>query len=188
MTDRPLSQLLQDVELPGHVALAQHWLDLYARHGRIPRLADIDPTQFPKALADVWMVDAESDGRFRVRLTGQTLVTWYGRSPKGLYYEELFGPEILPVVVAQANRVLHGRSIGLHQMNTTVPDWSIPASFRRLAMPLADGEGRLRHMIGATLFSNDSHHEASHGKGGIATQMQHELWYAIPAQGSGPEG
>lgn len=180
MTDLPLTQLLHDAVLPGHAALARHWLDLHGRLGRIPRLAEIDATRFPAALADAWIVDAESDGRYRIRLAGQTLVSWYGRSPKGLYYEEIFRPQILPVVTAQAQRVLQGRCIGLHWMNTTVPDWSIPASFTRLAMPLADAEGKLRHMIGATFFNTT----ADHGKGGIATQAEREYWYAIPADDS----
>lgn len=176
--DRPLNALLSDLRLPGHLQLAEHWLELYQNHGhRVPSLSTLDPIRFPKALADSWIVDAEDGDRFRIRLSGETLVSWYGFNPKGRYYEELFAPAILPVVTEQSRRVVADPAICYHRMHTTIPDWTVPAFFERLALPLADAEGRVRHLVGATLFLG----EADHGKGGKAAVVDADYWYAVSA-------
>lgn len=43
----------------------------------------------------------------------------------------------------------------------------------RFAKMLADAEGRVRHILGATLF----HGRADHGKGGIAAFIDTDFWY-----------
>ena len=174
--DRDLGDLLTDLRLPGHRQMAQHWLDLHARAGqRLPALADLDPTQFPKALNDSWIVDVTDDGRFRMRLSGEGLTRWYGFNPKGRYYEDIFPAAVLPVVTAQSHRVLNGPCIGYHHMHSTIPDWTVPAAFERLALPLADAEGRCRHILGATLFQGQS----DLGRGPAATFMDAEYWYPL---------
>ena len=82
--------------LPGHRAVVQHWLDLYEAGGRrVPRLRDIDPAGFPRALSDIWIVDAEPGDVFRFHLAGQTMVDWLGRSPKGLAFHDIYPPDRL---------------------------------------------------------------------------------------------
>jgi hypothetical protein len=176
--DRPLSSLLQDLRLPGHRQMAEHWLDLYGRAGhRLPALGDLDATRFPKALNDSWIVDAEDDGRFRMRLAGEGLVQWYGFNPKGRYYEDIFPATVLPVVTAQSRRVLQGPCIGYHHMHSTIPDWTVPAAFERLALPLADAQGRCRHILGATLFKGQN----DLGRGVEATFVDADHWYSLTA-------
>lgn len=179
--DRALDTLLQDLQLPGHRAVAEHWLGLYRAAGRIPALGDIDALQFPKALAEAWIVDAETDGRFRIRLMGESLVQWYGRSVKGLYYEDLFSPAILPVVTEQSRLVIDRPCIGYHRMQTTIPDWRLPAAFERLALPLLAGDGRVGHILGATLFHDRD--SVTHGRGGLSTLMEADYWYPLPSPG-----
>jgi hypothetical protein len=172
---RTLHTLLADLGQPGHRAVAEHWIALYRRKGGIPPLSAIDPLQFPRALADAWIVDAEDGDRFRIRLMGETLVHWYGRNPKGLYYEDLFAPAILPVVTQQSRQVVQAPCILYHQMQSTIPDWTVPASFERLAFPLCDAAGRIRHILGATVFSENT----NFGRGGVATRIGSEYRYEI---------
>jgi hypothetical protein len=175
--DRSLDLLLQDLQLPGHRALAEHWLGLQRAAGGIPPLAAVDPLQFAKALADAWIVDAEADGRFRIRLMGETLVQWYGRSMKGLYYDDMFSAAILPVVTEQSRQVIDRPCIGYHRMRTTIPDWTVPAAFERLALPLLGADGQVGHILGATLFHDRA--SLAHGRGGASTSLDVDYWYPL---------
>lgn len=168
--DRPLDSLLNDLELPGHRAVAEHWLGLYMRNRAIPTLAEIDPLHFPRALADAWIVDATEDGRFCFRLMGETLVNWYGRSPKGLYYEDLFPASIVPLLIRQSHQVLERPCAGFQRVHTQVPDVHLPRSLERLTFPLRDKTGRLRHILGNSIFN----HERA---GSPAPEI--DYWYAI---------
>jgi hypothetical protein len=151
--DRPLDSLINDLQLPSHRAVAGHWLGLYARDHAIPVLADIDPLQFPRALADAWIVDATDDGHFCFRLMGENLVAWYGRNPKGQYYEDLFPPMLLPLLTAQSRRVIDQPCAGYHRVHTKIPEWTAPRCFERLTFPLRDSDGRRRHILGISVFN-----------------------------------
>src|SRR3546814_6888157 len=102
-----LNSLCDDVPAGALQALTQHWLDLFRQAGRqVPRLRAVDPLRFAAALKDAWIVDAGEDGRFRFRLCGETLVEWYGFSPKGRSFEEVINPPSLATAVAQARDVM----------------------------------------------------------------------------------
>ncbi len=182
--NRPLDTLLSDLRLPGHRALAAHWLALHDAAGRrIPALSSIDPLQFAPALKDAWIVDAEEDGRFRMRLGGETLTDWYGFSTRGRLYEEMFGPAALPLVTEQTRRVLQTPCIGYHRVHPEIAerDHTVPAAFERLALPLTDAEGRIRHMIGATRFIGRTDPDAAAGAAGSSDAEEVAFWYPLPA-------
>lgn len=168
--DRDLDKLLDDLDLPGHRAVAEHWLGLYRRHRRIPSLAEIDPLHFPKALADAWIVDATDKGRFRFRLMGQTLVEWYGRSPKGLYYEDLFPAAMVSILIEQSQQVLTRPCAGFQRMHTQAPERHWPRFFERLTFPLRGADGQMCHILGNSIFNRDR-------DGDVAAQINH--WYPI---------
>lgn len=154
--DRPLDTLLDDLDLPGHRAVAEHWLALYRSTGAIPTLGEIDPLNFPRALADAWIVDATDDGRFQFRLMGETLMQWYGRNTKGLYYQDLFPASIVPLLETQSRRVLERPCAGFQRVHTNVPDIHMPRSFERLTFPLRDKSGsRLTHILGNSIFNRE---------------------------------
>lgn len=158
--ERPLGCLIEDLRLPGHKQLAAHWLDLYDRARALPRLSEIDALKFSKALADTWIADLETaeDGgqRFRFRLMGEKLVQWYGRNPKGLLYEDVFAPELLPRMNEESRQLLAGPNAAYHHTHSTIPHWTVPALFERLAFPLADASGKPAHLLGATVFNGES--------------------------------
>lgn len=152
--DRPLATLLDDLDLPGHRAVAQHWLTLHTRTGAIPTLAEIDPLNFSKALADAWIVDLTDDGRFRFRLMGETLIAWYGRNTRGLYYEDLFPAAVVSLLITQSRQVLERPCAGFQRVHTHAPDLHMPRSFERLTFPLRDKSGgRIRHILGNSIFN-----------------------------------
>lgn len=176
-----LQSLRDDVPAGALRALAQHWLDLYHQAGnRVPRLRAVDPLRFAAALQDTWIIDAGDDGRFRFRLCGEALVEWYGFSLRGRSFEEILSPASLAATVAQARDVV-GRPMAIyHRMVAMIPDCSRPAGFGRVALPLADGDGRIRHLLGATCFDRP----VINGRGSIATRPELERRYDIPALAS----
>ena len=151
--DRPLDSLLDDLELPGHRAVAEHWLELHARSRGIPALSALDPLRFPRALADTWIVDATDDGRFRFRLMGETLVNWYGRKTKGLYYEDLFPPALVPDLHGQSRAVLERPCIAFQHLQVEAREPYLPRHFQRLVLPLCDAAGRPAHLLGNSVFN-----------------------------------
>lgn len=173
---RPLASLLETLTLPGHRAVAQHWLALYRAAGnRVPALASLDPLQFPSALADSWIVDLSDDGRFRFHLLGQNMISWRGSNAKGMSFEEIYRPEVLTVVNGMARRVIEQPAISYQQMQSQIRDWSLPIPVERISLPMADGQGRIRHLFGATII------KARPGQGGGAEriELQRDDWYPV---------
>jgi hypothetical protein len=170
--DRSLDTLLTDLDLPGHRAVAEHWLALYARAGTVPSLAEIDPLHFHRALPDAWIVDLTEDGRFQFRLMGETLVQWYGRTTKGLYYQDLFPASVVPLLEEQSHRVLQRPCAGFQRVHTNVPAGThMPRSFERLTFPLRNKAGdRIVHILGNSIFNRAAGDPAP----------EHEYWYPIP--------
>lgn len=169
--DRSLDTLLDDIDLPGHRAVAEHWLALYLRNRTIPTLAEIDPLNFPRALSDAWIVDRTDDDRFKFRLMGETLVQWYGRTTKGLYYQDLFPPHVVPVLEMQSRRVMEQPCAGFQRVHTNATGLHMPRSFERLTLPLRDKDGkRVAHILGNSIFNREAGEPAP----------EREYWYPIP--------
>jgi len=67
----------------------------------MPRRADIDPTEIPKLLPDVMLVDVTPDGRYRYRLIGTENVRAHGVNATGRYLDEVVpGAEYKAHVIA----------------------------------------------------------------------------------------
>lgn len=67
----------------------------------LPALADLDPLNLPrKMLPHIQLVDIEPGavGRLRWRLIGTHVTRALGRDSTGLYWDELYDPEILEVL------------------------------------------------------------------------------------------
>lgn len=173
---RPLASLLENLTLPGHRAVAQHWLALYRAAGnRVPTLSSLDPLQFPAALADSWIVDLAEDDRFRFHLLGQNMISWRGSNAKGMSFEEIYPPDVLPLVNGMARRVIGQPAISYQQMQSQIRDWSLPIPIERIALPMADGSGRIRHLFGATIIKG----RPGQGGGGERIELQRDDWYPV---------
>lgn len=174
--DRPLSSLVDSLTLPGHRAIAGHWLTLYrAAQNRVPPLSSLDPLQFPAALPDIWVVNLGEDGRFRFHLLGENMIAWQGGNPKGLSFEDIYPPEMLPVVTAMARRVLEQPAISYQQIMSMTRNWSLPIPIERIGLPMADAEGRHRHLIGVTVFRS----RQGHGSGVQSSEIRRDDWFPV---------
>lgn len=176
--DRPLARLLESLTLPGHRAVAGHWIALYHAAGhRVPALSSLDPLQFPAALADSWIVDLAEDGCFRFHLLGQNMIRWRGASAKGMSFEEIYPAEVLPIVNDMARRVIGQPAISYQEIQSQIRDWSLPIPVERIALPMADGQGRVRHLFGATVIRSRP------GQGGSTerVEIRREAWFPVAA-------
>lgn len=176
--DLSIHRIGDDVPAGSLQVLVRHWLDLYHQAGgQVPSLRALDPLCFGAALSDVWIVDAVEDGRFRMRLSGETLADWYGASLRGRYYEDIFNPQSLPGVTVMTRAVME-RPLAVYQrMTAEIADRSEPAGFCRVGLPLTGANGRICHMLGATQFDTP----VINGRGSIATRPEIERLYAIAA-------
>lgn len=176
--DRSLDTLLQDQTLTTHRVVTAHWLDLYAAAGnRVPRLRDLDAIRFAAALPDVWIVDAETDGRYRFHLAGQSLIDWYGSSPKGLYMEQIYPPAVLAFITVTAESIIGKPAVCFQKATSLTRNWNLPIPMERLGFPMVDDAGRVRHIFGITTFFS----REGHGQGPEPSKAEVEIWYPVSA-------
>lgn len=173
---RPLASLIDALTLPGHRAVARYWLAQYRAAGnRVPALSSLDPLQFPAALPDIWIVDQDDDGVFRFHLLGQNMIDWHGSNPKGLTFEEVYTPAVLPAVTAMVRQVIDRPAICHQHTLSMTRNRLSPVPSERIALPLADTDGRIRHLFGVTVYKTRD----GHGDGLIRNDIQSEQWYPV---------
>lgn len=78
----------------------------------MPRRTDIDPTEIPKLLPHVRLVDVVGPGRYRYRLVGTAAQALHGSNPTGrLVHEVLSGPIGKRIVAVYDECAVMGRAI-----------------------------------------------------------------------------
>src|SRR4029453_16031863 len=95
---------LQD---PGLRLLYEYWLDLAETADGLPSVESFVPLHLPKLLHNGWIIEVEpASRRFRMRLTGENINAIYGRSIAGLYFQDVFQPGDVEIIVARYSRAL----------------------------------------------------------------------------------
>lgn len=166
-----LANLSSDLHQPAHRALAEHWLDLYYAEGRrIPALQAIDPLRLGRFLPDICILDHEADDGFRFRLAGETVIELYGCDIRRRLLDEVVPQPSLDRYRALAHTILEQPAGLLHGLSGMLPAWNYSIALERLSLPLAGHDGRLRHIISATVLSRP----------GDAVSGEFQHLYAIP--------
>ena len=109
----------------------------------LPRRSDIDPTEIPKLLPDVMLVDVLSQGRYRYRLIGTENAQAHGMNATGSYLDEVLpGPEYKAHVLALYDECVAARRALYSECLFMSPGGRAPERHTKvLFMPLAeDGE------------------------------------------------
>ena len=109
----------------------------------MPRRADIDPTEIPKLLQDVMLVDVMPDGRYRYRLIGTANTQAHGMPATGRYLDEVLpGPEYKGHVITLYDECVRSRRALYSECLFMSPERRAPERHTKvLFMPLAeDGE------------------------------------------------
>jgi hypothetical protein len=119
-----------------------YWRGKLARRA-MPRRADIDPTEIPKLLPDVMLVDVLPQGRYRYRLIGTENTVAHGMNATGRYLDEVLpGPEYKTHVIALYDECVGTRRALYSECLFMAPGRRAPERHTKvLFMPLAeDGE------------------------------------------------
>lgn len=152
-----LANLSTDLHRPAHMALAEHWLDLfYGENRRIPGLQAIDPIRLGRHLPDICILDHEDGDVFRFRLAGATVIELYGRDVRRLRLDEVAPQPSLDRYRALAHMILERPAGLLHGLSGTIAAWNYSVAFERLSLPLLGRDGRICHIISATVATRQS--------------------------------
>ena len=118
----------------------------------MPRRRDIDPTEIPRLLPHLQLIEVHDGGaRFRYRLVGTALVAAYGQEYTGRYLDELFTGERLAYATEVYGAVCTGhRAVFLRNRYGTTRDLQMVAN--RLYMPLSDDGRSVNLILGALTF------------------------------------
>ncbi|MGF1630936.1 MAG: PAS domain-containing protein [Kiloniellaceae bacterium] len=129
-------------------ALYTYWQEL--RIGRpCPSRTDIDPSKVVTVLPHIGLFDVEeSPRRYRIRLMGTQIVSWYGSDLSGSYLDEIdfgAGPsETFSILDQVVDRVVAGHMTGEY---TKLDGRTI--RYERLFMPLSSDGEKVDMVVGA---------------------------------------
>ncbi|WP_420566371.1 PAS domain-containing protein [Thalassobaculum sp.] len=135
--------------------LLAFWLTARGRN-LIPRVDQIDPVLFPRALSGIWMCDVLEDdprGRWLYRLVGEHTRTAYRQNIVGRTLEEITDATALDRVVRYFSIATDWPAI-VHVCGRIYAEAAQPARGERLILPFLDpASGRTGRLLGATVHS-----------------------------------
>lgn len=123
------------------------------RNGRpMPARSDIDPTEIPWALPQIFLVDYTPGSGFRYRLAGTELSSIYGHSNlKGMTLEDILGPEGAAVVTGRWLPLVEHKQVLCMKGVVYLPT-DRTAIGERLMLPLSDeADGPVTGLLGMTV-------------------------------------
>lgn len=126
-------------------ALWTYWVSKHGDSG-LPRRRDIDPTEIPRLLPHLQLVDrVEPDHRFRYRLCGTAIAEAYGRELTGHLVEEVI-PEQRRAIALQHYRLALEEARPIFARTQYLSRMGAELIASRLILPLADDAGE-PHML-----------------------------------------
>ena len=134
---RPAATVISDTRLmEGY----EYWRRKAADR-RMPRRADIDPTEIPKLLPYVRLIDVIGPGCYRYRLVGTELQRFHGTNPTGRYvHEVLAGPIGARIIAVYDECVRDRRAIYFENEFLALDGSGVPRRSKVLFAPLSDDD------------------------------------------------
>ena len=128
--------------------LIAYWFD--KRGARtLPALGDIDPTEIPLLLGQIWLCDCPADsGRFRYRLAGEKINAFWGYSIAGKHLDEIVPPDRLASATEKFRMACELPAI-LHDRVCLSLTEEITQTGEHLILPLSDDGVRVNLLLGA---------------------------------------
>jgi len=139
---------------PRVAAFFDHWLSL--RGGRLmPGRMDVDPTDFPYALGNAFIVDVDYRNplpRFRFRLAGTLMVEVHKRELGGLWLEDVFddfGPD--SKINGDYFRVVNSRQPAYYAGKPSLR-LDYQDRIERLLLPLSESNARVDMILAMIVY------------------------------------
>lgn len=151
-------EFVQQLGDPRLVELYRYW---QARRGPrfAPRRVDIDPTDIPRLLPHLLLVDISADGRPRFRLVGTEVERHFGCCMTGRHIDELMRGEYLTFIEGLYRTILEDR-IPVYSENSYHGDATgfdaAPDLFRtaRLMLPLSEDGEQVDMVLAGQVFTS----------------------------------
>lgn len=114
----------------------------------MPRRADIDPTEIPKLLPYVRLVDVIGPGKFRYRLVGNEARHHHTVNPMGRYIDEVLSPPSGPRIIALYEECVRERRPLYVEHEYILPNGKELCRLSKvLYLPLAENEDTVRQVL-----------------------------------------
>jgi hypothetical protein len=141
-----------DLQDPGLRVLYDYWVSLAQEADGLPSVQGFDPLNLPRLLPNLWILEVEpATGRFRMRLAGENINAIYGRSIAGQYFQEVFQPGDVEIIVARYSRALSEPAV-FHASGSVYAAGGNLTVGERLGLPMLGREGRTNTLLGATVY------------------------------------
>lgn len=151
MAPRPEVRRVDSVAPVRNQALRQllaYWHDKRGERA-LPGLRDIDPTDIPAVLGQVWLCDRLADsGRFRFRLAGEKINAFWGYSIAGKHLDEIVPPDRLESAGEKFRMVCELPAIVHDRVCLSLTE-EIVCNGERMILPLSDDGGYVNVLFGA---------------------------------------
>ena len=128
--------------------LYAYWQEI-RRDGRLPARADIDPSRILQVLPNIGLFDVEpAPRRYRIRVMGTQIVSWYGCDLTGRYLDEIDFGDRPHSTFALLDQVVDRRVAG-HMTGEYTKQDGRTIRYERLFMPLSSDGRNVDMVVGA---------------------------------------
>lgn len=122
--------------------------------GRMPRKAEIDPTEIPRLLPDLVVYERLASDNFRIRLAGTAVVRRLGMDPTHCNVLDLLAKKSRMPARAALNRVLDKSCIHVSRVRDHYPSGR-EAIVEVLRLPLRADDDEVRFIISSTAETSE---------------------------------
>jgi len=139
--------MIEAISDPDLAVLYDYW-DLKRGSRRMPRRAEIDPSDFLPVLPHVFIAEVHPPGRFRFRLVGTAICERWGENYTGKWLDELALDRERDNILSQYERALRTASPRFDAAEFT-NEHGRYLHYHRLLLPLSEDDQRPNLLLGA---------------------------------------
>lgn len=149
---RPVVEFLSSRDLPEGRSLLReiedHWRELRARAGGLPRRADLDAGRLAAALPHAFILERAGPGIARIRIAGRVIIGLLGGEAKGLPLSLLVSPGSRGTLQGWLERCFSTPAVVELPLVAPQGAFRMPLTGRLLLLPMLDAEGEVARALG----------------------------------------
>jgi hypothetical protein len=129
----------------------QYW-DTKRSGRRMPARPDIDPTDIPRLMPFLFLIDVLDPLDFRYRLAGTHFAEWVGINPTGRLIGDVFPPEFASEVHYHWSSCVERKAPKLGIGHLWLPEREF-VNWEGVVLPLSPDDGTVTMLLGAVVFT-----------------------------------